>query len=238
MAPTATATKAPRRISSSQPNRAARLNIRQAMAMGAMRMTRLISFIITSNRPSMDCCRRSVAGLLVMTRPTPKNRAKTMTGRIWFSAAAVKTFDGISSRKKSPAWTEVGALPTMDAAPARPWSSNCCARAGSTPSPGRKTLTMVMPISTATAEMTTVNNRLLAPARPRAFRSPISATPMTRAEKSKGSTSMNSRRRKICPTGPVTLEVSHWTQAASPPMVRLTRRPPPRPIRNPISISI
>lgn len=55
MAPTATATKAPRRISSSQPNRAARLNIRQAMAMGAMRMTRLMSFIITSNRPSMVC---------------------------------------------------------------------------------------------------------------------------------------------------------------------------------------
>ncbi|MNE21352.1 hypothetical protein D3C80_1145100 [compost metagenome] len=87
------------------------------------------------------------------------------------------------------------------------------------------------------AEMKTVNSRLLVPARPRVFMSPISATPITRAENSSGSTIMNSSRRKICPAGPVMLEVSHRTQGASPPTVRLTVRPPSRPIRKPISIS-
>ncbi|MNU75588.1 hypothetical protein D3C71_651220 [compost metagenome] len=209
MAPTATPTKAASLTSSSQPNRAARLNIRQAMAMGASRMTRLISFIITSNRPSMVCCRRSVAGLLVITSPMPNSRAKTMTGRISFCAAAVKTLDGTRSRKKSPARTESGALLTIEAAPLRPCSSNCWASAGSTPSPGRKTLTMTRPMMTAMAEMKTVNSRLFVPARPSVFRSPISATPTTSAENSSGSTSMNSRRRKICPAGPVMFDVSH-----------------------------
>ena len=36
-----------------------------------------------------------------------------MTGRIWFSAAAVKTLDGIMSRKNWPASIDLGALPTM-----------------------------------------------------------------------------------------------------------------------------
>ena len=42
---------------------------------------------------------------------------------IAFSAAAVNTLDGTRSRKKSPARTESGALPTIEAAPARPWPS-------------------------------------------------------------------------------------------------------------------
>ncbi|MNC65433.1 hypothetical protein D3C75_1157230 [compost metagenome] len=57
--------------------------------------------------------------------------------------------------------------------------------------------------------MKTVNSRLLVPARPRVFRSPISATPTTSAENSSGRTSMNNSRRNICPAGPVMLDVSH-----------------------------
>ncbi|MND72730.1 hypothetical protein D3C80_642890 [compost metagenome] len=90
------------------------------MAMGARRMTRLMSFIITSNTPSMVFCRLSVAGPLASTSPIPNIRAKTITGRISFCAAAVKTLDGTRSKKKSPARTESGALPTMEAAPLRP----------------------------------------------------------------------------------------------------------------------
>ena len=120
MAPTATPTKAARRTSNSSPNSAVRLNIRQAMASGASLMNRLISFIVTSKRPWITSCSPSVAGLLAMTRPMPKNRANTITGRIAFSAAAVNTLDGTRSRKKSPSEMLVGAFSTMLAAPARP----------------------------------------------------------------------------------------------------------------------
>ena len=108
------------------------------MAMGASLMTRLMSFIITSNRPCSVSCRASVAGDFAMTMPIPKIRAKTMTGRIWFSAAALKTLDGIMSRKNWPASMLLGALPTIVAAPSAPSASKRCASSGSTPSPGRK----------------------------------------------------------------------------------------------------
>ena len=61
-----------------------------------------------------------MAGLLAITMPMPKIRAKIITGRIWFSAAAVKTLDGIISRKNCPASMLFGALPTIADAPAAP----------------------------------------------------------------------------------------------------------------------
>ena len=63
--------------------------------------------------------------------------------------------------------------------------------------PGWKTLTITRPMTTAMLDTTMVSSRVLMPARPRALRSPISATPTTRAENSSGITIMNSRRRKI-----------------------------------------
>ena len=53
-------------------------------------------------------------------------------------------------------------------------------------------------------ETRTVKASVLRPTRFSAPMSPISAMPMTSAENSSGMTSMNSRRRKIWPIGPVT----------------------------------
>ncbi len=88
--------------------------------------------------------------------------------------------------------------------PSRESASIDWAAAGSTPAPGLKRLVTARAMTTATAEMPTVKKSVLRPIRFSALTSPISAIPMTSAEKSKGITSMKSRRRKICPTGPVT----------------------------------
>jgi hypothetical protein len=58
-------------------------------------------------------------------------------------------------------------------------------------------------ITTATDDSATVKKSVLRPTRFSDRISPISAMPTTSAEKSKGITSMKSRRRKICPIGPV-----------------------------------
>ena len=81
-ASTTTPTYAPRRSIRSQPNSAARLNIRQNTAYGARRMTRPISVIETSNRPSMPRLSVSAAALRVSTRPTPSISAKNITARM------------------------------------------------------------------------------------------------------------------------------------------------------------
>ncbi|CAA9422460.1 MAG: hypothetical protein AVDCRST_MAG64-2972 [uncultured Phycisphaerae bacterium] len=59
-------------------------------------------------------------------------------------------------------------------------------------------------MTTPRDDTSTVKNRVRRPTRLRAATSPISAMPTTSAENSSGITSMNSRRRKIWPIGPVT----------------------------------
>jgi hypothetical protein len=73
-------------------------------------------------------------------------------------------------------------------------------------------------MTTAMVETTTVIASVFHPTRPRLLRSPISATPTTMAEKSRGSTSMKSRPRKSWPIVPVTLSVTHCTHGVSAPI--------------------
>ena len=68
--------------------------MKQKMAIGASWMTRPMSFIAISNRPSNICLSGSVRGPWVKSRPTPKNSAKNITARISFSLIAVTRFDG------------------------------------------------------------------------------------------------------------------------------------------------
>ena len=50
--------------------------MKQAIAIGARRMTIETSFIVTWNTPSMDSCRRFEVGVFTSSRPMPKNNAK------------------------------------------------------------------------------------------------------------------------------------------------------------------
>src|SRR3546814_13833435 len=82
-APNTTATYAPRRTSSSQPNSTARLNMKQNTAYGASLMTRPIRVIETSNRPSMPRRRISMPGVVLLTTmTTPNISAKNNKTRI------------------------------------------------------------------------------------------------------------------------------------------------------------
>ena len=78
------------------------------------------------------------------------------------------------------------------------------ASAWSTPAPGWNRLMTASASTTAMPDTTMVKTRVLRPTRFSERMSPISAMPTTSAENSKGMTSMNSRRRKIWPIGPVT----------------------------------
>jgi hypothetical protein len=63
---------------------------------------------------------------------------------------------------------------------------------------------MTMPMLTAIAVTTRMKIRVRPPMRPSERGSPISTTPSTRAENTSGTTSMNSKFKKILPTGLVT----------------------------------
>ena len=88
--------------------------------------------------------------------------------------------------------------------------------AGSSDSPGRITFTSIRPTTTATAVVARKMSRVLVPTLPMRRRSPSDATPMVTEAKTRGTTIMNSRRRKICPTGCATLSVIQVRVGESP----------------------
>lgn len=67
--------------------------------------------------------------------------------------------------------------------------------------PGWNRFTATRPIPTAIAVTVAVYVSVFQPSRPSEAMSPSSATPSTSAENISGTTSMNSRLRKICPKG-------------------------------------
>ena len=73
-----------------------------------------------------------------------------------FSAAALTMLSGTIDSSMSRPLGASALLLTIACARSLPWLSNCCASAGSTPAPGSKKFTSTMPITTATAETTTV----------------------------------------------------------------------------------
>ena len=86
--------------------------MKQAMASGASRMTRLISFMVTSKMPCTTSCSLLAAGVFTSSRPMPKNRAKNITARMSFAAAAPTTLVGMRARKAATpcgrsAWPEM-----------------------------------------------------------------------------------------------------------------------------------
>ncbi|MNV77466.1 hypothetical protein D3C71_1708870 [compost metagenome] len=136
---------------------AARLNMKQATAYGARRMTRLIRVIEISNRPSMAL--RSVATFSAgdSTMPTPSINAKNISDRILpLSDAASSTLFGTidSSISRPLGWEPTPA--TISLLRSAFSASNCAATAGSTPAPGLNRLTSTSPISTATPDNTMV----------------------------------------------------------------------------------
>ena len=64
-------------------------------------------------------------------------------------------------------------------------------------SPGRSTLTRIMPTNSDTSDAATNHTIALAPMRPTALVSPICATPTTRVENTSGAMIILMRRRKI-----------------------------------------
>ena len=130
--------------------------MKQKMATGAIWMTMPISFIATSNTPSIASFSTAVRRVWTSSRPIPKNRAKNITARMSLLLIALMTLEGtIAISWLIPSSLVLEAL-TMLAAPSPLCASICRAAAGSTPSPGRRTLTHAMLTSTAIEETTTV----------------------------------------------------------------------------------
>src|SRR5690606_3153109 len=150
-APNTTATYAPRRTSSSQPNSTARLNMKQNTAYGASLMTSPIRVIETSNRPSMPRRSVSIAGVaLLTTMPTPNISAKNISARIEaLLDAAPTTLSGtIDSSISTPlTWSPLSLM--MACARSALSLSSSCASTGSTPVPGLNTSTITRPSTTA-----------------------------------------------------------------------------------------
>ncbi len=178
--------------------------MKQAIAIGAKRMMIPISRIETVKIPSIACCRRFAAGVLTSNRPIPNTSAKNMTARMSFSAAAEMTLVGMMVRKVSTPGGVSDDRWRIAPAPPADCASSRCARARSTPAPGWKKLVTASAIATATEDKASVSTSVRTPTCFSALTSPISATPTTSAEKSRGITSMKRSRRKICPTGMVT----------------------------------
>ena len=91
------------------------------------------------------------------------------------------------------------------------WASPCAPLAkrdisssrvpGGSPAPGLIVFTRVRPITAAISVESAKYPMVLPPSRPSVFMSPMPATPTAIDVKTIGTTVMNSRRRKTCPTG-------------------------------------
>ncbi|KAG1244995.1 hypothetical protein G6F65_021489 [Rhizopus arrhizus] len=142
---------------SSKPNSAARLNMKQATAYGARRMTRLIRVIEISNTPSM--ARRSGAtfSLSVSTMPMPNISAKNISDRIApLSDAACSTLLGTIDSSMSMPFGVPWMPATISLLRSAFSDSIIAATCGSTPAPGLSTLTSTRPMPTAMPDSSTV----------------------------------------------------------------------------------
>lgn len=176
------------------------VNSRAATAYGASRMTHSISFRLISYRPCTVWRKASVAGLRITAAASPTSRANRIRPIRSLRAAASTTLRGTMFITRSLART-VSPRAAMSDACIEPCSISDWATSGGRPRPGCSTLTATSPISAASAVTSRIHSSVLPPMRPSDLTSPISITPSTRAENTSGTTSMNSRRRKICPAG-------------------------------------
>ena len=177
--------------------------MKQAIAIGAKRMISEMSRIETWKMPSIADWSALADLVWVISRPMPNINANTITARMSLSAAAATTLLGMmASTAETPCglsdWPDRIAPAPSRASARRRWAS-----AGSTPAPGWIQLVKAKAMTTAMPDTITVNIKVRRPTRFNARTSPISAIPTTSAENSKGMTSMNSKRRKIWPIGPV-----------------------------------
>ena len=176
--------------------------MKQATAYGARRMTRLIRVIEISNRPSTPLRRVSTLSAGDSTMPMPNISAKNISDRIMpLSEAACSTLDGTidNSMSRPCGWLPMPA--TISLLRSALSASSCAAVAGSMPAPGLIRLTSTRPISTASPDSSTVKPSDFQPMRPSERMSPISATPITSAEKISGTISMKIRLRNNPETG-------------------------------------
>jgi hypothetical protein len=130
--------------------------MKQKIAIGASWMTRPMSFIATSNTPSIASLSCSVRRVCTSSRPTPKNSAKNMTARMSFSLIAAKRLLGTMPITASTPVLASAEVLMMLAAPSPPWASSSRAATGSTPSPGRRMFTAASEMATAMLDTITV----------------------------------------------------------------------------------
>ncbi len=106
----------------SQPNSAARLNMKQATAIGASLMTSRISCIVTSNNPSKPRFRARAFGVSVMRRPMPKKSAKNITDRmaLLLPITSMRLFGMMLTKASIP---DGCSAPVLTISPARPEES-------------------------------------------------------------------------------------------------------------------
>ncbi len=130
--------------------------MKQKMAIGASRMTRPISFIDTSNTPSIAVLSAAVCGVRTSIRPIPKKSAKNITASTSFSLIApMKLLGTIATSASIPDFASP-ARSVIALAPSAPSAIRLRASAGSTPAPGWMRLTSSRLIATAIDETTTV----------------------------------------------------------------------------------
>ena len=130
--------------------------MKQAMAIGARRMTSPISRIVTASTPSIAVSNICVCGVRTSTSPMPKKREKTITANMSLPAMAATTLSGTIAMKAA---IPCGAsLPRLNIACAPGPASLSIARAaaGSMPAPGCNRSTTSRLTATAMADTTNV----------------------------------------------------------------------------------
>lgn len=123
--------------------------MKQAMAIGARRMTIDMRRIVTANSPSIASSSSFVSFVCTSTRPMPKKRAKTITANMSLSAIAAITLSGMIAIS---ACMPVGVSAPRSRIALAPWpasASSARACAGSTPLPGCSRLTSARLMTTA-----------------------------------------------------------------------------------------
>ncbi len=130
--------------------------MKQAMAIGARRMTSPISRIVTASRPSIALSSNCVCGVRTSISPMPKNRAKTITANMSLPAMAATILSGIIAMKAAMPCGASSPRLNIAFAPGAASFSIARAMAGSMPAPGRSRSTTSRLTATAMADTISV----------------------------------------------------------------------------------
>ena len=176
--------------------------MKQAMASGARRMTMPISRMVTSKMPWIASCSRLRGGRVDQQQADPEDKREEHHGEDVVGGRGGEDVarDDVEQRVDARGLL-AGRARRSPPAPWRARRAWLLRARGRRRRRARSRLATASAISTAIADSRTVKTRVLMPTRFSERMSPISAMPMTSAEKSSGMTSMNSSRRKIWPIG-------------------------------------